>query len=107
MGACQAGGSVIDWTMRREGVSFPHAVELLRDGVAPTPVSGSQLAQALSARDRRDGLRACGRLLLTRLSWAAWCVRGLGVDRSAGAGELLDREILVVALEHPSRNAGE
>jgi DNA primase len=33
MGACQAGGSVIDWTMRREGVSFPHAVELLRDGV--------------------------------------------------------------------------
>jgi DNA primase len=38
MGACQAGGSVIDWTMRREGVSFPHAVELLRDGVAPSPV---------------------------------------------------------------------
>jgi hypothetical protein len=30
---------VIDWTMRREGVSFRHAVELLRDGVAPTPAS--------------------------------------------------------------------
>jgi len=36
LGACQAGGSVIDWVMRVEGVSFRHAVELLRDGVAPT-----------------------------------------------------------------------
>jgi DNA primase len=33
LGACQAGGSVIDWVMRTEGVSFRHAVELLRDGV--------------------------------------------------------------------------
>jgi hypothetical protein len=32
LGACQAGGSVIDWVMRAEGVSFRHAVELLRDG---------------------------------------------------------------------------
>jgi DNA primase len=30
LGACQAGGSVIDWVMRTEGVSFRHAVELLR-----------------------------------------------------------------------------
>ena len=36
MGACQTGGSPIDWTMRCEGVSFRHAVELLRDGVAPS-----------------------------------------------------------------------
>ncbi|MGH6997270.1 MAG: CHC2 zinc finger domain-containing protein, partial [Phenylobacterium sp.] len=35
MGACSAGGSVIDWVMRAEGVSFRHAVELLRNG-APT-----------------------------------------------------------------------
>ena len=34
MGACQAGGSVIDWVMRAEKVSFRHAVELLRDGDA-------------------------------------------------------------------------
>jgi DNA primase len=38
LGACQAGGSVIDWTMRLEGVSFRHAVELLRDGVAPSRI---------------------------------------------------------------------
>ncbi|MGB6456574.1 MAG: CHC2 zinc finger domain-containing protein, partial [Streptosporangiaceae bacterium] len=30
LGACQAGGSVIDWVMRAHGVSFRHAVELLR-----------------------------------------------------------------------------
>ena len=30
LGACQAGGSAIDWVMRAEGVSFRHAVELLR-----------------------------------------------------------------------------
>ncbi len=36
LGACQEGGSVIDWVMRWEGVSFRHAVELLRDGVAPS-----------------------------------------------------------------------
>jgi DNA primase len=33
LGACQAGGSVIDWVMRAEGVSFRHAVELLKEGV--------------------------------------------------------------------------
>jgi len=33
MGACQVGGSVIDWVMKFEGVSFRHAVELLRKQV--------------------------------------------------------------------------
>jgi len=48
LGACQAGGSVVDWVMRAEGVSFRHAVELLRDGRAgvealagPAPVRSS------------------------------------------------------------------
>jgi DNA primase catalytic core len=41
LGACQAGGSVIDWVMRAEGVSFRHAVELLRDGIAPSPLARS------------------------------------------------------------------
>jgi CHC2 zinc finger len=30
LGACGKGGSVIDWVMQAEGVSFRHAVELLR-----------------------------------------------------------------------------
>ncbi len=46
MGACQAGGSVIDWVMRAEGVSFRHAVELLRDGVAPSALDGRRAARS-------------------------------------------------------------
>ncbi len=42
LGACQVGGSVIDWVMRTERVSFRHAVELLRVDapVLTTPVEG-------------------------------------------------------------------
>jgi len=32
LGACQTGGSVIDWVMKARGVSFRHAVEILRNG---------------------------------------------------------------------------
>jgi DNA primase len=46
MGACQAGGSVIDWVMRAEGVSFRHAVELLRDGVAPSSLDGRRAVRS-------------------------------------------------------------
>jgi DNA primase catalytic core len=35
LGACGQGGSVIDWVMRAEGVSFRHAVELLREDHLP------------------------------------------------------------------------
>ena len=44
MGACQAGGSVIDWVMRTQGVSFRHAIEVLRAGAAPaiTPADGDR-----------------------------------------------------------------
>jgi len=49
LGACQAGGTVIDWVMRAEGVSFRHAVELLREGfpalaanASPPPKRGRQ-----------------------------------------------------------------
>ncbi len=50
MGACQAGGSVIDWVMRAEGVSFRHAVELLRDGVAPSALDGRRAARSTVAK---------------------------------------------------------
>jgi hypothetical protein len=36
LGACQAGGTVIDWVMKAEGVSFRHAVEILRADFFPT-----------------------------------------------------------------------
>ena len=32
---CGIGGGPIDWVIKRQGVSFRHAVELLREGVTP------------------------------------------------------------------------
>ena len=39
LGACNAGGDVIEWVMRAEGVSFRHAVELLRADRFPSAAS--------------------------------------------------------------------
>jgi DNA primase catalytic core len=35
LGACNEGGTVIDWVMKAQGVSFRHAVELLREDHLP------------------------------------------------------------------------
>src|SRR5258707_13687664 len=35
LGECSTGGTAIDWVMRAEGVSFRHAVELLRSSGHP------------------------------------------------------------------------
>lgn len=64
LGACQTGGDVIQWMMKSQGVSFRHAVELLRGGdfsslaaaypvkrstvtKLPTPLSSNAADQAL------------------------------------------------------------
>jgi len=39
LGACQAGGTVIDWVIKAEGVSFRHAVELLQNDYQPLVAS--------------------------------------------------------------------
>jgi len=41
LGACQAGGTVIDWVMRAEGISFRHAVELLQNDRLPLAAASS------------------------------------------------------------------
>jgi DNA primase len=41
LGACQAGGTVIDWVMRAEGVSFRHAAELLLNDSIPLAATSS------------------------------------------------------------------
>jgi DNA primase catalytic core len=43
LGACNAGGSTIDWIMRSEGVSFRHAVEILRSGKASSLVASDKI----------------------------------------------------------------
>lgn len=49
LGACQTGGTVIDWVMKAEGVSFRHAVELLRNDLplvaATAPVKRSTVTK--------------------------------------------------------------
>ena len=41
LGACQTGGTAIDWVMRAEGVSFRHAVELLQNDALPLAAATS------------------------------------------------------------------
>lgn len=45
LGACQIGGTAIDWVMKREGVSFRHAVELLREGM-PAVTTGEHVQRS-------------------------------------------------------------
>jgi len=59
-GACQVGGSVIDFVMRSEGVSFRHAVDLLRQGVGVTdgaPVKESTVVKMPLLVRHRSGRR--------------------------------------------------
>ncbi|MEJ0037679.1 MAG: CHC2 zinc finger domain-containing protein [Gammaproteobacteria bacterium] len=49
LGACQKGGTVIDWVMRAEGVSFRHAVELLQNDALPVSSSLAASSPAASA----------------------------------------------------------
>jgi DNA primase catalytic core len=50
LGACQTGGSVIDWVMKTRSLSFRHAVEMLREAPAepvkrlPPPIEAEALA---------------------------------------------------------------
>jgi DNA primase len=49
LGACQAGGTAIDWVMKAEGVSFRHAVELLENDVLPAAPAPSLAASAAAS----------------------------------------------------------
>jgi hypothetical protein len=58
LGACQAGGSVIDWVMRTERVSFRHAVELLRSRSVASPGPATVPAPATATALTREGAEA-------------------------------------------------
>lgn len=104
LGACSAGGSVIDWVMRAEGVSFRHAVELLRDGHEATrlvstagvarppkrssvPKLDAEFTSGLSDRDLVDGVISFYTATLKdspdALAYLA--------DRKCGSAEAIDR----------------
>jgi DNA primase len=80
LGACQRGGSVIDWVMQAEGLSFRHAVELLRSD------AGAGAAAAPPGRVKRS--------TVTRLS--------APIERDAADHEVLQQ---VVAYYHATLQA--
>jgi DNA primase catalytic core len=47
--SCQIGGGPIDWMMKSKGVSFRHAVELLREGEIDLPAAKHGTVRALAA----------------------------------------------------------
>ncbi|HVH72140.1 MAG TPA: CHC2 zinc finger domain-containing protein [Candidatus Dormibacteraeota bacterium] len=53
---CQQGGSVIDWVMKVEGVSFRHAVELLRDDNASLVTAAVMAPAGPRTRLTREGM---------------------------------------------------
>ncbi|MEJ1334505.1 MAG: CHC2 zinc finger domain-containing protein [Candidatus Sedimenticola sp. (ex Thyasira tokunagai)] len=50
LGACSEGGDVIQWVMKRQGVSFRHAVELLKDGDAALSVPATPVKRNTTAK---------------------------------------------------------
>jgi DNA primase catalytic core len=71
LGACRMGGSVIDWVMKCNGVSFRHAVELLRANhpslAAPGPVVRKATTAAVKLENPfepdADDLRVLGQVV--------------------------------------------
>ena len=50
LGACSEGGDVIQWVIKRQGVSFRHAVELLKDGDAALSVPATPVKRNTTAK---------------------------------------------------------
>lgn len=63
LGACQQGGSVIDWVIKQKNISFRHAIELLRLDLSPlaasvsTPVDEVTLPPIFKAGEREATLK--------------------------------------------------
>ena len=85
LGACQAGGSVIDWVMRFEGVSFRRAVELLRADLGEAP--------SLAGADPVPSLAAASASVLDQLEGPARSV----VGPPKRFGQMLRQESSVIA----------
>jgi len=68
LGACQAGGSVIDWVMRAEGVSFRHAVELLLADYQPSLAAAARGTAAPGGAAARSTVQKLPTALTTSAS---------------------------------------
>lgn len=55
---CGAAGGPIDWVMKTRGVSFRHAVELLREGLPASSSAAGPVAEGAAAPIKRTTVRA-------------------------------------------------
>ena len=126
LGACQAGGSVVDWVMRAEGVSFRHAVELLREDLPPfaaPPLASARPVKVSTVRrlpapverdaDDQELLRQVLRYYHSTLTEFPEALRYLEA-RGLGSSELIERfqlgfanRTLGLRLPEKTRRAGE
>ena len=104
MGACNTGGTAIDWVMKAEGISFRHAVELLRKDDVPLaaspiqPVKKSTVPKlpaplTAEAEDRELLLEVVGfyQAALTGSPEAMRYLEGRGLKRGLKSAEMVER----------------
>jgi DNA primase catalytic core len=92
LGACQAGGSVIDWVMKQERVSFRHAIEILRAQLIP--LAASSLAAEVAPRNKPAiNLNADDQTLLNET--VAYYCDHIGEARAYLASRGLDDEEMI------------
>ena len=87
LGACQTGGSVIDWVMKRDGVSFRHAVEVLLAGEGKPLEADLELDPEASDAELLGAVADFYHETLKRSSEAIEYLRARGLD----SVELIDR----------------
>ncbi len=67
LGACNAGGSVIDWVMKTRGVSFRHAVELLQTDPSSLVANRAPIKQSTTPKLDNPFTAAEGAVLLNQV----------------------------------------
>ncbi len=83
--ACNEGGDVIQWVMKRQGVSFRHAVELLKDGDAALSVPATPVKRNTTAKHSTSlAANPDDQKQLTVV--IAYKSRGAGLSRKPGSG---------------------
>ncbi len=99
LGACQTGGTVIDWVMKIEGVSFRQAVELLQADSNPSLVADAAPARRDQTRKQPDPLKASAEdqaLLMQVVDYYHETLKG----DAEGLAYLEKRGISVEAIDH-------
>jgi DNA primase catalytic core len=99
LGACQSGGTVIDWVMKAEGVNFRRAVELLQADSNPSLVADSGPTKCSRTKKQSPPLNASAEdqaLLMQVVDYYHETLKG----DAEGVAYLEKRGISAEAIEH-------